>query len=556
MLNLKLKNGALALLGAFLCGLNADAVVVTYEFENGTGLDNAGINATMTTNGVTITTVEIVGWDGSLASTGVVHRTNIISAGNLGVNSKTTPPNAGNDARDFDPGEAWVFFFDADVYLSEIDLASLDINSVMTISSPAFSTMVLNDDGGSADVYSLSNTFVSAGTLITFANTSAESTEVESHDFRISSLTVDAVTNAVILTETASGTPYAWLDLYFQGLETTEDYLLAESSDTDGDKLTAGEEYLAGTVPTNATSVLIVDSVGTSDTNQVVSWQSVTGKCYSIVVSTNLSDLSKDWKTVKNNIQGLETQTSVTAAVTGATSAFVKVGVEKREIYLLIGQSNMAGRGPMEAGDMGEIEGCELFNFSEEWEPATNPLNQYSTIRKDLEMQQLNPGYGFALRMHEVRPDINIGLVVNARGGTNINDWEKGDHYYEEAVSRALAAVEDGGRLAGILWHQGESNSSQTNTYMGTLTTMITDLRTELGDPDLPFVAGQLEQDDVTPEVKERPINDYIILLPTLLPNTAVATTEGLTTQDGTHFDSASQRELGRRYADALMSIE
>ena len=46
-------------------------------------------------------------------------------------------------------------------------------------------------------------------------------------------------------------------------------------------------------------------------------------------------------------------------------------------------------------------------------------------------------------------------------------------------------------------------------------------------------------------------INDYIILLPSLLSNTAVATTEGLIPMDGTHFDFAGQRELGRLYTDA-----
>ena len=77
-------------------------------------------------------------------------------------------------------------------------------------------------------------------------------------------------------------------------------------------------------------------------------------------------------------------------------------------------------------------------------------------------------------------------------------------------------------------------------------------IRTDLGDPDLPFVAGQLEQDPAAPA---RPLNDVLIQLPTMVSNSAVATTEGLTTLDGTHFDSASQRQLGLRYADALLTL-
>ena len=523
------------------------ATNVVFAFTDGTALDKADIGATMTTNGVSITTVDIVGQDGSKNSEGAGHKTNIYGSWNaLGINDENV---SGNEYGSFDSGEAWVFTFDSDVYLIEIDLAGQGEGAELTISSSEFSDLVL-PYVDSAAIHDLSNTFVSAGTEITFDMTSP--TNAADTSLRIKTLTVLPAPES----ETANGTPYAWLDTYYTGLVSAADYLAAESADSDGDLMPTWKEYIAGTIPTNAASVLAVNTAGVAVSNAVVSWQSVTGKCYSVISSTNLS--SSGWTTEANNITGLVTQTSYTSSVAAASAAFYKVGIEKRAIYLLIGQSNMAGRAPIETEDEAPVAGCELFNSTNGWEIATNPLNRYSSIRKDISVQKLNPGYGFAQRLRELQPDIHLGLVVNARGGTSINDWEKGDLYYEEAVSRVQAALEDGNsRLAGILWHQGESNSSQTNmVYMGKLTTMIADLRADLGDPDLPFVAGQLEQDDTTPVVKERPINDEIILLPTLSPNTAVATTEGLTTIDGTHFDSASQRELGRRYADALLGLE
>ncbi len=523
---------------------------VVFGFNDGSAFDGAGIGAVMTTGGVSITTVDIVGQDGSKNTGGAGHKTNIYGSWDaLGINDENA---SGNEYGSFDSGEAWVFCFDADVYLVEIDLAGQGEGAELTISSAEFSDMVLPYVDSEA-VHDLSNAFVSAGAEITFQMTSP--TNAADTSLRIKTLTVEPALS--VPTETAGGTPYAWLDTYYTGLVSAADYLAAESADSDGDGMTAREEYLAGTVPTNAASRLQVNAAGPLGTNHVVSWQSVTGKYYSVLVESNLAAASNGWSTTANNIRGLENQTSFTTTVSGADSAFFKVGIEKREIYLLIGQSNMAGRAPIEEEDEGGIEGCELFNSSGEWEAAANPLNQYSTIRKDLDLQQLNPGCGFALRMREEHPDITLGLVVNARGGTSITDWEKGDDYYEAAVARVEDALAGGGcRLAGILWHQGEANSSLTNSYMGYLTTMIEDLRADFGDPDLPFVAGQLEQDDVTETVKERPINDYIILLPTLLDRTAVATTEGLTTLDGTHFDTESQRELGRRYAEALLSLE
>ena len=231
-------------------------------------------------------------------------------------------------------------------------------------------------------------------------------------------------------------------------------------------------------------------------------------------------------------------------------------GLEARQIYLLIGQSNMAGRAPVEEEDEVPIEGCELFNGNGEWEPATNPLNRYSTIGKNLSIQKLGPGYGFAKRWRELHPNTPLGLVVNARGGTKIAEWGKGTDYYNQAVARLKAAQADGSRLGGILWHQGEGDSRRTETYLDSLSTLFADLRSDLNAPDLPFVAGLLEMDDRDFGKSPRLINEVLLTLPSVVPNTAVASTEGLLTMDGTHFDSASQRELGKRYAEALFSLE
>ena len=160
----------------------------------------------------------------------------------------------------------------------------------------------------------------------------------------------------------------------------------------------------------------------------------------------------------------------------------------------------MSGRAPIEKQDEAPIEGCELLNASGEWEPATNPLNRDSTIGKRPSMQRLGPGYGFAKRWRELHPDMSIGLVVNARGGTKIAAWAKGIDYYNEALARLKIALASGGQLGGVLWHQGEGDSGKTETYLDSLSTLIADLRADLDAPDLPFVAGLLEGMTVSSE--------------------------------------------------------
>ena len=161
------------------------------------------------------------------------------------------------------------------------------------------------------------------------------------------------------------------------------------------------------------------------------------------------------------------------------------------DVYLLIGQSNMAGRGFFEAADtLAPLEGVFLLDDRGEAVPAREPLNRYSTIRKALSVQGMGPGHGFAEEMHRLngRP---VLLVVNARGGSSLEQWlpdaphgrfsdspneeeaRRGQEmlsFYGEAVRRCRQAMRYG-RLKAILWHQGESDSDslRASTYLPAL---------------------------------------------------------------------------------------
>ena len=216
-------------------------------------------------------------------------------------------------------------------------------------------------------------------------------------------------------------------------------------------------------------------------------------------------------------------------------------------IYLLIGQSNMAGRAPFTDEEGGPVERCYLLDGEGQWEPAQNPLNRHSTIRKDLSMQKLGPGYSFAKTMLNKNKDISIGLVVNAKGGSKIEEWGKGTPFYKDALRRVKVAQKSGA-LRGILWHQGESNSKNPTGYLEKLKALIADLRNDLGMADLPFIAGQINNIPA--------INDQIAKLPEVLPFTGFASSKGLKAKDRWHFDSTSVKLLGMRYANEMQKVQ
>ena len=219
---------------------------------------------------------------------------------------------------------------------------------------------------------------------------------------------------------------------------------------------------------------------------------------------------------------------------------------EKLHVYLLIGQSNMAGRAPFNEEQSTRIPSGFLLDSNDRFVPAANPLNRFSTIRKNLGMQKMNPGYSFCKTILKRQPGIAIGLVVNAKGGSRIEEWGPETRFYKEALRRCRAASRTG-VLKGILWHQGEGNAGQPEQYLPQLIQLVKNFRRDLKSPSLPFVAGQIRG-------KEK-INDVIAKLPQNLPATAVASSQGLTTFDQWHFDSRSMQLLGERYAEEMLKL-
>ncbi len=205
----------------------------------------------------------------------------------------------------------------------------------------------------------------------------------------------------------------------------------------------------------------------------------------------------------------------------------------------------MAGRAPFSKEEAGVIPRCHLLNGQDIWEPAKNPLNRYSTIRKGLGMQKLNPGYSFSKAMLEKDPSISIGLVVNAKGGSSIEQWSKESEFYKEAVRRTKSALKTG-TLKGVLWHQGESDAKDVH-YLQKLELLIKGLRIEFDMPDLPFVAGQVNNVPL--------INEQIAKLPATVDSTGFASSEGLKAMDRWHFDAKSMKRLGQRYAEEILKL-
>lgn len=263
---------------------------------------------------------------------------------------------------------------------------------------------------------------------------------------------------------------------------------------------------------------------------------------------------------------------SLIAAISLLLLPFASLAQNDYDVYLLIGQSNMAGRGEILSSDREPMEGVFLLDDEGKPVPASAPFNIWSTVRKGRRMQGYNPGPSFAETIHS-RTGRKILLVVNARGETSIQDWKNGakaknfdkkygddqakwgkpiPSLFGEAVRRTRQAMAYG-ELKGILWHQGEADSYKETAahYREDLKAFVTELRDSLGvGKKVPFVAGQ-----VLPEFKRADvINAELAVVGSSIPGAYCIPSKGCPGKsDNTHFTREGQRIMGERYARIIL---
>jgi len=195
-------------------------------------------------------------------------------------------------------------------------------------------------------------------------------------------------------------------------------------------------------------------------------------------------------------------------------SAFADAAPKRSEIhvYLLLGQSNMAGRGKVEAQDKVVHPRVFMLTRDGKWVPATEPV-QYD--------RGANTGVGPAL-----------------------------------AFGKALAEHDKSVRIA---LHQGENDSlnpEQAAAYEKNLHAMIAEMREDLGAPDVPFVAAEMGAFFVNRMTNAPTVNDALKRLPTRVKHTACVSAQGLSHKgDRLHFSAEAARELGLRYARAIVTL-
>ncbi len=259
------------------------------------------------------------------------------------------------------------------------------------------------------------------------------------------------------------------------------------------------------------------------------------------------------------------------------TSIFASAQDTNFYIYLCYGQSNMEGDSPTESIDLNSVperfrvmSTVDYSNPSRdkgEWYVAVPPL-----VRENTQLSLID--YFGRTMVENLDENITVGVVPVAVGGSKIEHLSKdydptsvvseskwfqnnmkvyGNKPYDHLIEYARKAQKEG-IIKGILLHQGESNTNDTEWPIK-VKKLYDDIIGDLGlaPNSIPLVAGEVVSSEKGGVCGS--MNEIITTLPDVIPTAVVVSAANLSHRgDGLHFTSESYRELGRRYAREILA--
>ncbi|PBJ15936.1 sialate O-acetylesterase [Flavobacterium sp. ACN6] len=247
-------------------------------------------------------------------------------------------------------------------------------------------------------------------------------------------------------------------------------------------------------------------------------------------------------------------------------------------VYLSFGQSNMEGAAPIEAEDKINVDprfqvlqavSCpDSEREMGKWYTAIPPLCRCKTGLT------LTDYFGRTMTAN-LPKNIKIGVINVAVGGCKIELFDKDnfENYMKTAPDWMLGMIKEyngspyarlvemakiaqkKGVIKGILLHQGESNTGDT-LWPKKVKIVYENLMKDLNlDPKkVPLLSGETVNEDQNGKCAS--MNKIIATLPQTIPTSYVISSKGcIAASDLLHFTAAGYRELGKRYAEKMISL-
>lgn len=232
------------------------------------------------------------------------------------------------------------------------------------------------------------------------------------------------------------------------------------------------------------------------------------------------------------------------------------------DLYLVIGQSNAAGRARDRVADGPQL-GVHHYRADGTWGLAAHPLNDMTRAVHVGHFENHNTGHSpalhFAKRIQSAT-GVPIGIIMGAFGGAPLRWWFDGSGLGPLAENALEMLAAAGGRPRGVVWYQGEADCFELSSgdYAERFGKLVELLRERTGVADLPLYTVQLarctnpqtdEQDaqwGMLREQQRRAAHRFerVYLVPS----------GDLPLYDFIHLSSAANLVLAERLADVALS--
>jgi sialate O-acetylesterase len=243
------------------------------------------------------------------------------------------------------------------------------------------------------------------------------------------------------------------------------------------------------------------------------------------------------------------------------------------DLWLLGGQSNMQGIG-LTSGAEAAHPDVRNWYMDDRWAASQEPLHNMfkavdaahaiicgGALPEEQPNRCVGPGIPFGNEMQR-RTGVPQGTIACAHGGTTMEQWhpergrDDGKTLYS-AMIRRLRKV--GGKVAGLLWYQGESDVLEKidGPYTQRMIELCECVRSDCNDATLPISIVQISRYlNATPDLNVlwMSIQDQQLRLPDVVENLTVVAAIDLQLDDTIHIGAGGHIILGRRLAQAMVA--
>ncbi|PWJ41072.1 sialate O-acetylesterase [Sediminitomix flava] len=277
-----------------------------------------------------------------------------------------------------------------------------------------------------------------------------------------------------------------------------------------------------------------------------------------------------------------------------------KAQKEKVRLFFLGGQSNMEGLGYNKdlPKKLKQIDDVYIFNGNDVADGAENGgLGIWEVLKaghgygfnSDGKENKLSERFGLELTLAEALkekyPNEKIAFIKYAKGGSSIDtlafEYGTWDPAFQESTNQYdhfLATVNNAFRNTdidgdgveeeliptGIFWMQGESDAVKEEValrYHSNLTMLMGRIRAVFRDNDLPIVMGKISDSWNKPSGKVWKYGDMVQYAQEKFciedPNAVIVRhTRYYKYSDPFHYNSEGYIDLGKRFAEAMLSLE